>query len=88
MMFTIHLTRTRLLTLLIAVFVLVTVPAATAGERKENRKVYRWGQEKSIRGILKASKVNPLVRAAKEKLAERQITTRIPGEIDAAGLSN
>jgi len=87
-MFKIHFARTRLLTLLIPVFVLVTVSAASAGENKENRRVYRWGEEKYLRDILNSSKVSPLVRALKENMEDRGITAKSARAFGVSALSN
>jgi hypothetical protein len=79
---------TKLLTLLIPVFVLVTVPAATAGQNREKGRVYRWGEKKYLHDILTSSKVSPLVKAVRDKLEDQQITTKIAGGVDFSGLSN
>jgi len=87
-MFKVRFAITKLLTLLIPVFVVVTVTAATAGQNREKGRVYRWGEKKYRHDILSSSKVSPLVKAVKEKLKDQQITARIAEGIDVSGLSN
>ncbi|MCG6917134.1 MAG: S8 family serine peptidase [Deltaproteobacteria bacterium] len=87
-MFKNHLAIIKILTLLIPVFVLVTVPAAAAGVNKQDRRVYRWGEKKYVHGILKSSKVSPMVRAVKENMEGRGITAKSARGLNVSALSN
>jgi hypothetical protein len=87
-MFKIHFGRTKLLTLLIPVLVLVTLSAAAAGENKKNRRVYRWGEENYLRGILNSGKVSPLIRAVKVEMEGLGITTEKARNFRTPALSN
>ena len=87
-MFKVRFAITKLLTLLIPVFVLVTVTAATAGQNREKGRVYRWGEEKYLRSIFSSSKVSPLVRAVKENMEARGITAKSARAFGASALSN
>ncbi len=87
-MFKIHFARTKLLTLLIPVFVLLTVSAAAAGENKKSGRVYRWGETKYLRDILNSSKVSPLIRALKENMEDRGITGKSARAYGVSALSN
>ena len=78
----------KLLVLLIPVFVLVTVSAAAAGENKQNRRVYRWGEKKYLHEILNSRKVSPIVRAVKENIEDRSITARSERGLNYSALSN
>jgi hypothetical protein len=87
-MFKVRFAITKLLTLLIPVFVLGTISVATAGEHKENRRVYRWGEEKYLHDILNSSKVSPLLRAVKENMEDRGITAKSARAFGVSALSN
>jgi len=87
-MFKVPFAITKLLTLLIPIFVLVTVSPASAGENEENRRVYRRGGKRYLHDILNSSKVSPLVRALKENMEDRGITAKSARDFGVSALSN
>jgi len=87
-MFACSFKRAKILTLLMAVLLLGTISAATAGTRKKNGKVLRSGQDEYVHNVLHRKKVSPLVRAVKENLEDRGITARSARAFGASALSN
>jgi subtilisin family serine protease len=84
----IHFGRTRLLTLLIPVFVLLTVSASKAEEKKAKDRVYRWDEKSYLNDILSSRKVSPILRGVKKKIEDQSITARSGRGFGVSSLSN
>jgi hypothetical protein len=84
----IHFGRTRLLTLLIPVFVLLTVSASKAEENKAKDRVYRWDEKSYLNDILSSRKVSPILRGVKKKIEDQSITARSGRGFGVSSLSN
>ncbi len=80
--------RIKLLILLIPIFLSVLLSVASAGENEKKQRVYRSGEEKYLHKILNSSKVSPIVRAVKEEIEVRGITTKSARAFGVSALSN
>jgi hypothetical protein len=88
-MFKIRFAITKLLTLLIPVFVLVTVTAATAGRLERGKSVYRAGEDKYLRYVPRGSnKLSAGLRVLKEEFEAQGITRKTASQFRLSTRSN
>jgi len=88
-MFKVPFAITKLITLLIAVFVLVTVSPAAAGPRGDGKGVYRTGEDKYLRYVPRGSdKLSAGLRVIKEELEVQGITRETARQFRLSTRSN